>query len=149
VIRPALLPHALRERRRRARRLAARTAALDAAALRRLILRDHLALERTRLANERTVLAYVRTAFALLAGALTLAHLYETPAGRLSAGILAAAGLLLFAVGAWRFGASESRTQAYALRGDPLDDDALGDRAPAPPGSDLPAAPSSALLPPP
>ena len=131
MIRPALLPHALRERRRRARQQAAQTAALDAAALQRLILRDHLALERTRLANERTVLAYVRTAFALLAGALTLAHLYETPAGRMSAGILAVAGLLLFGVGAWRFGASEHRTRMYALRGDPPDDEAPGPIPPA------------------
>jgi putative membrane protein len=31
-----------------------------------LILRDHLALDRTRLANERTLLAYIRTALMLL-----------------------------------------------------------------------------------
>ncbi len=110
---------ALRARRRRARQQAAREAALDAAALSRLILRDHLAVERTRLANERTVLSYARTAFALLAGALTLAHLYHTPTARLSAVILAAAGVALFGVGAWRFRTSERRTQAYALRGDP------------------------------
>ena len=34
-----------------------------------LILRDHLALDRTRLANERTLLAYIRTAFMLLVAA--------------------------------------------------------------------------------
>jgi putative membrane protein len=31
-----------------------------------LILRDHLAIDRTRLANERTLLAYIRTALMLL-----------------------------------------------------------------------------------
>ena len=38
-----------------------------------LILRDHLALDRTRLANERTLLSYLRTALMLMvAGAIEL-----------------------------------------------------------------------------
>lgn len=37
-----------------------------------LILRDWLAIERTKLANERTFLAYFRTAFVFLATGLTL-----------------------------------------------------------------------------
>lgn len=38
----------------------------------RLILRDHLALERTRLANERTFMAYIRSSLYLLIGGLAL-----------------------------------------------------------------------------
>lgn len=37
-----------------------------------LILRDHLAIDRTVMANERTVLAYIRTAAILFGGAVTL-----------------------------------------------------------------------------
>ncbi|WP_226389645.1 DUF202 domain-containing protein [Penaeicola halotolerans] len=37
-----------------------------------IILRDYLALERTRLANERTLLSYIRTALYLLVGGLAL-----------------------------------------------------------------------------
>jgi len=40
-----------------------------------LILRDHLALERTRLANERTFMAYVRSALYLVIGGLVLIQL--------------------------------------------------------------------------
>ncbi len=40
-----------------------------------LILRDHLALDRTKLANERTLLAYVRTAIMLLVSAVTVLKL--------------------------------------------------------------------------
>jgi putative membrane protein len=41
----------------------------------KMILRDHLALERTRLANERTFLAYTKTAIVLLASGLALMEL--------------------------------------------------------------------------
>ena len=45
---------------------------------RRLILRDHLALDRTALANERTFLAYVRTALTLIIAGITFVHFFET-----------------------------------------------------------------------
>ena len=40
-----------------------------------LILRDHLALVRTRLANERTLLSYIRSALYLLIGGIALLQL--------------------------------------------------------------------------
>jgi len=44
-----------------------------------LILRDHLALDRTRLANERTLLAYLRTALMLIvAGATAVKFVAES-----------------------------------------------------------------------
>ena len=42
-----------------------------------LILRDELAIDRTRLANERTLLAWVRTALMLLVSGVTLLKLFE------------------------------------------------------------------------
>jgi putative membrane protein len=42
-----------------------------------LILRDLLAIDRTRLANERTVLAWLRTALMMLVSGITLLKLFE------------------------------------------------------------------------
>lgn len=44
-----------------------------------LILRDHLAENRTALANERTMLAYIRTALTLFAVGLTFVKFFEYP----------------------------------------------------------------------
>ncbi|WP_317129912.1 DUF202 domain-containing protein [Psychroflexus aestuariivivens] len=41
----------------------------------RIILRDHLAMERTKLANERTLLSYLRTSLYLLLGGTALLSL--------------------------------------------------------------------------
>ena len=69
-----------------------------------MILRDHLARDRTVLANERTLLAYIRTAIALLAGGGTLLKLFW---GNLAivvvGGFLLAFGAATIAVGVWRF----------------------------------------------
>ena len=43
----------------------------------KLILRDHLAAERTVLANERTLLAYVRTFIGMLAAGIGLIKVFE------------------------------------------------------------------------
>ncbi|MCB1019634.1 MAG: DUF202 domain-containing protein [Acidobacteria bacterium] len=40
-----------------------------------MILRDHLALDRTELANERTLLAYIRTSLALFLTGVSAMHL--------------------------------------------------------------------------
>jgi putative membrane protein len=69
-----------------------------------MILRDHLARDRTVLANERTLLAYVRTAIALFAGGGTLLELFpEVRHLRILGGILLVLGLLTLVVGVWRF----------------------------------------------
>ncbi len=46
-------------------------------ATRRLILRDELALYRTRLANERTLLAYLRSGVAMVIAGATIMHFAE------------------------------------------------------------------------
>ena len=68
------------------------------------ILRDHLALDRTRLANERTLLAYLRTALMLLvAGATAVKFVGETPSVVISGWSFIALGLFVAVFGLWRF----------------------------------------------
>jgi putative membrane protein len=69
-----------------------------------LILRDHLALDRTRLANERTLLSYLRTALMLLvAGATAVKFVAKTPSVVITGWGFIAAGVLVGALGIWRF----------------------------------------------
>ena len=95
-----------------------------------MILRDHLAVERTRLAGERTVLAYARTALALFAGAATLAHFYGPDAGVATA-VLVGAGVAVGGGGVWSVRTSARRTREYVLQSDPPDE-APGDVSPPP-----------------
>ncbi len=44
----------------------------------RIILRDHLAMERTKLANERTLLSYLRSSLYLLLGGVGLVSIKNT-----------------------------------------------------------------------
>jgi putative membrane protein len=75
-----------------------------------LILRDQLALDRTRLANERTLLAYVRTAFMLLvAGATALKLFVDTPGVILTAWLFIGLGAFVGLFGTWRFVAMRRR----------------------------------------
>ena len=69
-----------------------------------MILRDHLAYDRTVLANERTMLSYARTAIALLASGGTLVKLFtdEQPMVVLGIALLILGGLVAV-VGIWRF----------------------------------------------
>lgn len=65
-----------------------------------MLLRDCLALDRTRLANERTLLAYVRTAFMLVvAGATALKLFVDTPGVVITAWALIVSGFVGLAFG--------------------------------------------------
>lgn len=67
-------------------------------------IRDRLALERTRLANERTLLAYVRTSLSLIAGAAVLFQFFSSFDAYVAfAWVLATLGILVLAVGIYRF----------------------------------------------
>jgi putative membrane protein len=69
-----------------------------------LILRDHLALDRTRLANERTLLAYVRTAFMLVAAGVTALKLFvDTPSVVMTSWAFIGLGAFVLIFGVWRF----------------------------------------------
>lgn len=69
-----------------------------------MILRDHLAYDRTVLANERTLLSYMRTAIALLAAGGTLVKIFPDQVGMVVIGscLLTLGGLVVLA-GVWRF----------------------------------------------
>jgi putative membrane protein len=69
-----------------------------------LILRDELAIDRTRLANERTLLAWVRTALMLLVSGVTLIKLFEgVVLMELTGAILIPAGFLIAGLGLRRY----------------------------------------------
>lgn len=68
-----------------------------------MILRDHLATDRTLLANERTLLAYVRTALAFLVTGVGALKLFTSPIWMLAGIGLLLAALATLGIGAWRF----------------------------------------------
>ncbi len=79
-----------------------------------MILRDHLAMDRTKLANERTVLAYMRTAIMLFVSGVTFIKIFEGEAVQVVLGyLLAAASIAVGAIGVARFRAMQSRTEEY------------------------------------
>jgi putative membrane protein len=68
-----------------------------------LILRDELAIDRTRLANERTLLAYIRTALAFaVTGAAIIKFLDGVGVSVLGSGVIAAA-VVVAALGVVRY----------------------------------------------
>jgi len=69
-----------------------------------LILRDHLAIDRTRLANERTLLAYLRTSLMLLVAGATAVKLVDINTSILVTGwVFLFLGVVIGVVGIWRF----------------------------------------------
>ena len=69
----------------------------------KLILRDHLAIDRTVLANERTLLAYVRTALALIVVGFTLIKFFHAEFYEIVGWALLPVGLVALAFGIWRY----------------------------------------------
>lgn len=69
----------------------------------KIILRDHLALERTRLANERTLLSYVRTSLYFLLGAVALFEVEQMREVMWLAYVAFAISACLLVVGVRRF----------------------------------------------
>jgi len=68
-----------------------------------LIIRDHLAVNRTALANERTFLAYVRTSIALVAGGFGLIKFIKDLTYTLLGWILVGLGIIVLIIGIIRF----------------------------------------------
>jgi putative membrane protein len=69
-----------------------------------LILRDVLAIDRTRLANERTLLAWLRTGLMLLVSGVTLVKLFEGQAlAEVTGYVLMPAGLVAGVFGVYRY----------------------------------------------
>lgn len=68
-----------------------------------LILRDHLAIDRTILANERTILAYIRTSLAVIAAGATLIHFFDAVWIKTFGIFLVLFGTAIIVVGIGRF----------------------------------------------
>ncbi len=68
-----------------------------------LILRDHLAIDRTMLANESTLLAYIRTSLAILISGISLIKFFTIVYLQLLGGIFVFFGILILFIGAYRF----------------------------------------------
>jgi putative membrane protein len=68
-----------------------------------LVLREHLAIERTRLANETTMLAYIRTGLYFIVAGSTLGQIIDTVFWQMAGAPLMVIGLLIIAFGTLRF----------------------------------------------
>lgn len=69
----------------------------------KVILRDYLAIERTRLANERTLLSYVRSSLYLLLGSIALYQLKEIANFEYLALTALIFSVIFFVIGVYRF----------------------------------------------
>lgn len=69
----------------------------------RLILRDHLALVRTRLANERTLMSYIRSVLYLLLGGIALLQLKDFAELHLVGYLALGLSMILLIVGIYRY----------------------------------------------
>lgn len=69
----------------------------------KVILRDYLAIERTRLANERTLLSYIRSSLFLLIGSVAFFQLKEYPNFKYLALASLIFSILFFIIGIYRF----------------------------------------------
>lgn len=68
-----------------------------------IILRDYLAIERTRLANERTLLSYIRSSLYLLLGGIAFFQLKNFPDFKYLALLALLFSAIFFIIGIYRF----------------------------------------------
>ncbi|WP_342448664.1 DUF202 domain-containing protein [Tamlana crocina] len=68
-----------------------------------VILRDYLAIERTRLANERTLLSYIRSSLYLLLGSIALFQIKKYPNFEYLALASLFFSIIFFVIGVYRF----------------------------------------------
>jgi|APTNR8051073442_1049403.scaffolds.fasta_scaffold00587_14 putative membrane protein len=79
----------------------------------KIILRDYLALERTRLANERTLFSYLRTAIYILLAGLTLFQIRALDYGHLIGYLAIGISLLMAFIGLVRYRKVHRRLMTY------------------------------------
>lgn len=68
-----------------------------------VILRDYLAIERTRLANERTLLSYIRSSLYLILGGIAFYQLKEYPNFEYLAFVAIIFSVVFLIIGVYRF----------------------------------------------
>lgn len=78
-----------------------------------LILRDYLALERTRLANERTLFSYIRTSLYLLTAGIGIFQIESISRLDGLAWVCVVAGIFLFFFGFIRFWSMKKHLKSY------------------------------------
>ncbi|GFZ41727.1 DUF202 domain-containing protein [Bacteroides nordii] len=78
-----------------------------------LILRDHLALERTKLANERTLFSYIRTSLYLLTAGIGILQIENVSRLHGLAWICIISGIILFFLGFTRFWQMRKHLKGY------------------------------------
>lgn len=78
-----------------------------------LILRDYLALERTRLANERTLFSYIRTSLYLLTAGIGIFQIESISRLDGLAWVCVVAGIFLFILGLIRFWLMKKHLKSY------------------------------------
>lgn len=93
----------------------------------KIILRDHLALERTRLANERTFLSYIRTSLYFVVGGIALIQIQDLSKVRMLGYVSLFVAVLLLFTGVVRFIRLSRRLRDYynaesSPVGDPVGD---------------------------
>ncbi|HDR89288.1 MAG TPA: DUF202 domain-containing protein [Bacteroidetes bacterium] len=79
----------------------------------KIILRDYLALERTRLANERTLLSYSRTSLYMLLGGIAFLQLSDFFRLRWLGYLVIVLSVILILVGIYRYFQIRSRLRRY------------------------------------
>lgn len=80
----------------------------------KIILRDYLALERTRLANERTLFAYIRTSLYLLTAGLGIFEIESIQHLRMLAWICVVVSAVLFVFGLYKYYQLRKYLNTYA-----------------------------------
>jgi putative membrane protein len=86
------------------------------------LIREHLALERTKLANERTLLSYTQAALYFLLGGLALVQLKEYEEMHYIGYLALVFSVLFVTVGIWRFIVLKNKMKNL-LRGEVITDD--------------------------
>ena len=88
----------------------------------KVILRDYLAIERTRLANERTLLSYIRSSLYLLLGSIAFYQLKDFPNFKYLAAIALVFCVLFFVIGVYRFTTLKRSLKKLYYMSEALDD---------------------------
>lgn len=84
-----------------------------------IILRDYLALERTKLANERTLLAYSRTSLYMLLGGIAFLQMQDFSTIRWLAYVVLSSSIVIFVVGMYRYFQIKYRLDSYYKKSHP------------------------------
>lgn len=81
-----------------------------------IILRDYLAMERTKLANERTLLSYIRSSLYLMLGGIAIIQLQDFESIRFIGYLCLTLTVLFLIIGIYRFQKLKKQLNNYYLQ---------------------------------